>query len=312
MNRKPILIDCDPGVDDALAIYLALSHKEFDVKAITVVGGNVELNKTSANALNLIDYLGHNIKVAKGAKAPILRQLEVADHVHGESDIGDVTLKPSEKSFYGKDAFETIRDEVLEASGELHIIALGPLTNLAITFLKYPEIVSQIKQITLMGGAARGGNATPVAEFNIYVDPEAASIVFESGVPITMLGLDATHKAYITSDEIDQMIKDLKSEEAITAGKLLKFTEKLCKGYGHEGTIMHDPSAVAYVIDPSIFECEKYHVDIETKGTITRGKTVVDFDNVKKLHKNINVALNTDREKFVKIIKNMINYYNER
>lgn len=312
MNKMPILIDCDPGVDDALAIYLALSHKEFDLKAITVVGGNVSLEKTSSNALNLVEYLETDVKVAKGAEGPLLRTLTIADEVHGESGIGDVALKASSKDFYEKDAADTIRDEVLNANGELHIIALGPLTNIAITLLKYPEIKDKIKHITLMGGACRGGNVTPVAEFNIYVDPEAAKIVFESGVPITMVGIDATHKSYLTGKEVDEFAKSLSSDKAKTAIRLLKYTEQLCHGYGHEGIIMHDPTAVAYVMDPSILECTKYHVDIETKGEITRGKTVVDIDDVKKLNKNVYLALDTNREKFVKMMENMLNYYNEK
>lgn len=309
MNKMPILIDCDPGVDDTLAIYLALSHKEFDVKAITVVGGNVSLDKTASNALNLVDYLGFDVKVAKGASGPLMRSLTIADYVHGESGIGDVVLPASKKSFYEKDAVDTIKEEVDNANGELHIIALGPLTNIAVALLKYPEIKDKIKHITLMGGAARGGNTTPAAEFNIYVDPEAAKKVFESGIPLTMVGLDATHKSYLTGEEVDNLAKNYKSDKVKTAIKLLKYTEELCKNYGHDGIVMHDPTAVAAVMDPSVIMCNKYHVDIETVGEVTRGKTVVDMDDVKKLDKNVNVALDTDRQKFVKMMENMLNYY---
>ncbi|MEG2538956.1 MAG: nucleoside hydrolase [Clostridium sp.] len=312
MNKMPILIDCDPGVDDSLAIYLALSHEGFDVKAITVVGGNVSLDKTSANALNLVDYLGHDIKVAKGSNGPLVRSLEIADHVHGESGIGDVSLKASTRSFYEKNAYETIKEEAIKAKGELNIIALGPLTNLAVAIKSYPEIKTLIKGITLMGGAARGGNVTPCAEFNIYVDPEAAKIVYESGIPITQLGLDATHKAFLTGEEVDNMALSMTSDKAINAVKLLKYTQKLCEQFGNEGIVMHDPSAVAYMVDSSIFECHQYHVDIETKGTLTRGKTVVDFDNVTKKPRNVNVALNTDRIKFIDLIQSMLDYYNAK
>ncbi|MEF9952470.1 MAG: nucleoside hydrolase [Clostridium sp.] len=312
MNKMPILIDCDPGIDDSLALYLALSQEKFDVRAVTVVGGNVSLDKTSTNALNLVDYLGHDIKVAKGSNGPLIRELEIADHVHGESGIGDVSLKASTRSFYDKNAYETIKEEAIKANGELNIVALGPLTNLAIAFKSYPEIKSLIKSITLMGGAARGGNATPCAEFNIYVDPEAARIVFESGIPITMVGLDATHKAYLTGEEVDKMALSMTSDKAINAIKLLKYTQKLCEEYGNDGIVMHDPSAIAYLIDPSIFECKHYHVDIETKGTLTRGKTVVDFDNVTKKDRNVNVALNTDRIKFIDLIQSMLDYYNAK
>lgn len=312
MEKRPILIDCDPGVDDALAIYLAFSHKEFDVKAITVVGGNVSLDKTASNALNLVTYLGFDVKVSKGAEKPMLRSLTIADEVHGETGIGDVILNTSTRSFYEKDAVDTIKEEVENANGNLHIIALGPLTNIAIALLKYPEIKGKIKGITLMGGAMKGGNVTPAAEFNIYVDPEAAKIVFESGVPITMVGLDATHKCYLTGEEVDKMAKKFSGDKVDVAIKLLKYTEKLCESYGHKGIIMHDPAAVAYAMDPSILEGKEYHVDIETKGELTRGKTVVDVDNVKKLNKNVLVALNTDREKFVNMVENMLSYYEKR
>lgn len=312
MNTRPIIIDCDPGVDDALALYFAFSHKEFNIKAITVVGGNVSLDKTASNAINLVDYLGVDVKVAKGAKGPLLRNLTIADEVHGESGIGDVLLNPSNRAFYEKDAVDTIREEVISCNGDLHIIALGPLTNIATAFLKYPEIKEKINGITLMGGATKGGNVTPVAEFNIYVDPEAAKIVFESGVPITMVGLDATHKCYLTSEEVDEFAKRYSSDKVKTAIKLLKYTEKLCLSYGHNGIIMHDPTAVAYVMDQSLLNCTKYHVDIETKGELTRGKTVADIDNVKKLNKNVSVALDTNREKFVKMVEDMLNYYDKK
>lgn len=307
--RRPVIIDCDPGVDDALAILLALSSDKIDIRAITTVAGNQTIDKTTRNALNIAGYAGFTTKVAMGASKPLLRELVTAEFVHGESGTGNAVFPESGQSLYDKNAVETIYEEA-QLNEKLHIIALGPLTNIASVLLKHPDIKDKIEHITLMGGAAYGGNYKPAAEFNIYVDPEAARVVFESGVPITMIGLDVTHKAFIYEDEIMDIVSCPSRIKGIVS-ELLYSTLNICRSFGYDFAIMHDPTAVAAVIDPSLITTRTYHVDVETKGEFTTGKTVVDVYNVLKKGYNAEVGFEVDRERFVQLIKGMMMKYGE-
>lgn len=309
--KKPIILDCDPGVDDALAIMLALSSDKLDARAITTVAGNQTIEKITQNALDIIDYIGGDVKVAKGATRPIARELFTAEDVHGETGLGKLKLPRSNKLSYYKNAFETIYEEVMTSKEKLRIIAVGPLTNIAMTLITYPEIKGRIEGITLMGGAWKGGNVTPVAEYNIFTDPEAAKIVFESGVPITMMGLDVTHQAYIHENEIDELTKgDNKVSKMVR--DLLYSIHTINKHHGIDGAVMHDPLAVASVINDELVTTKLCHVDIETKGEFTRGCTVVDIDNIKEKTLNAKVGLDVDRDKFLKMIIEMIDNLDKR
>lgn len=305
--KKPIIIDCDPGTDDAIALFMALASDKLDVRAITVVSGNQTIEKTSNNALNIVDFLGKNIKVAKGAIAPMIREVFLADFVHGDSGVGNTVFPKSKRDFYEKNAVDTIYEEVVACDGKLEIVAIGPLTNIANLILKHPDVKEKIHRIVIMGGAIFGGNDTPSAEFNIYVDPEAARIVFEAGIPLVMVGLDATHQARIFESEIREM--ECYNEKGKYAAEIMDFTKPFYKSCGFNGVILHDPCALAYVIDESILKTESYHVDIETQGEITRGKTVVDIYKVTGKKPNIDVAVKVDRDKFIKLLKNLIRNY---
>lgn len=304
MNKIPVVIDTDPGVDDCIALLLALSSEKLDIKAITTLGGNVALKYTSRNALNICNYVGRNIKVAKGADKPLFRELETAEHVHGSDGLGYAKFEDSPYSLYEKNAVETIYEEAIKSEGNLNLIAVGPLTNIALLLLAYPDVKDMIKRITIMGGAIVGGNVTPEAEFNIYADPEAAKIVFEAGIPITMLGLDATEKAFIYKEEVEKILSH-KNKISEQAEKLFESSLNVAKIFGKKGAVIHDALAVASVIEPDIIKTEYIHVDIETKGEFTLGKTVAD----NKKEPNVDVALDADREKFIHMLEEMMIKY---
>lgn len=306
--KKPVIIDCDPGIDDAIALFMAFATEKLDVRAITTVAGNVNLEKTSKNALKLAEYAGYSVKVARGASKPITRELVTAEFIHGESGLVNMVFPEPTERFYHKNAYDTIYEEAINCENKLHIIALGPLTNIAITLLKYPDIKKKLNHITVMGGSTELGNHTPAAEFNIYVDPEAAKIVFESGVPITMVGLNVTSKAYATEEDLKEILSyNNKPSEFVAKSlmPLLDFFEKLDFG----GVPLHDPAAMAAVIDESLLKTKLLHVDIETRGDVTRGKTVVDVYGVTGKRPNVNVAFNIDREKFINLLKGLMKKY---
>lgn len=308
MTKKPIIIDCDPGTDDAIALFMALASKSLDVRAVTVVSGNQTLEKTAKNALDIVSFLKReDVKVAKGARGPIKREAFLADFVHGESGVGNTVFPKAKNDFYKKNAVDTIYEEAIKCEDKLEIVAIGPLTNIATLLLTYPEVKEKIHRIVIMGGAIFGGNDSPAAEFNIYVDPEAARIVFESGIPLVMVGLDATHKAKIFENEIREL--DTYNEVGKYAAEIMDFTKIFYNSLGFDGVLLHDPCALAYVIDESILKTEKYHVDIETRGEITRGKTVVDIYRVTGKEPNIEVAVDVDRERFIRLLKELIKSY---
>jgi pyrimidine-specific ribonucleoside hydrolase len=299
-NRIPVLIDCDPGHDDAVALMLAFGSGELDVLGVTAVAGNSTCANTYKNALTVLSLIGADVEVAKGADKPILRPLVTASNVHGGTGLGcvkaiEVTLKGSSRS-----AFELITQTLKAADQKIVLIPTGPLTNIAIALLACPEIKYKIERIVLMGGAARGGNRTPAAEFNIYVDPEAARIVFESGVPITMIGLDVTHKALIYPDEIQRLRKTGPIGEFV--GELMDFYSIFYRSQGFPGNPIHDALAVAAVFRPGIVKTKFLRVDVETTGEFTQGRTVVDFSGVTEKPHNCDVALEVDRDPFIKMI----------
>lgn len=304
--RQPVIIDTDPGLDDAIAITMALNADNFDVKAVTAVAGNQTLEKTSINALRLVNYYNPEIPVAKGAVKPILRELKTAAHVHGETGLGNVVLPEAKADFASEEAADIIYREAVIAKGMLKIVALGPLTNIAMVLRKYPEIKNLISELVIMGGSCGYGNDTAAAEFNIYCDPEAAKIVFESGLNITMVGLDATHQAIVYPEEMTQ-IKAIGNKASDLVSQILEYSLPVYNGFGYNGVIMHDPFAMAYAIDPTVMTSEMYHVDVETKGEFTSGKTVADVFRVTGKPANIRVGVGVDREKFVALLKKLLN-----
>lgn len=311
MLRRPVIIDTDPGVDDTIAIMLANAHPELDIKALTPVTGNVPYKYTSENALRLVKYLGMDCKVAQGAEKPLFITSEDAGDIHGKGGLGGYELPASDKSFDGY-AWDIIKEEAVKANGELEIITLGPLTNVAITFLRYPEIKPLIKRIICMGGSQYDGNVTPKAEFNIWVDPDACDIVFRSGVPIVMCGLDGTEYAYLTIDELkglqgrDTQIKELFDH-------IISFMIGRREKAGEDDKLqtIYDAITVAYVLDPSIGKTEKHSVLVETKG-INKGWTIIDRRNKDNNPLNVEVLTWADREKFRAMLEEMLEFYKNK
>jgi len=273
--RRRIIIDTDPGVDDALAIFLALSSPELMVEAITPVAGNVPLELTLPNALRLVEIAGRtDIPVAAGASRPLVRKLITAAYAHGENGLGGVQFPEPKTKPVKETAPQLIQQIVRKSPGEISIIAIGPLTNLALAFRADPQLPRMVQSIVLMGGSLSRGNVTPSAEFNIYVDPEAAQAVFRSGAPVTMVGLDVTRKAVLREEHI-RALETAGPAMSRAAGQITRATmTRIRKSSSTGGPVMHDSLAVATFLDPSIVTLRDYFVDVETAGEITAGETV--------------------------------------
>ncbi|MCT4688572.1 pyrimidine-specific ribonucleoside hydrolase RihA [Vallitalea sp.] len=308
---KPVIIDCDPGHDDAIALLLALGSEKLDVKGITTVAGNQTGDKTINNALRVLSYLDIHKEVAKGATKPLIRELITAAEVHGESGLeGPELPEPSfEKS--DKSAIELMFKIINESKEKVTLIPTGPLTNIANLLLAYPSVKDNIEEIVLMGGACFGGNWTPAAEFNILVDPEAADIVYRSGLPVTMCGLDVTHKAQVFGDEAER-IRSIGNKASKLVAELLDYFGifHMNPNFGFDGPPLHDVCAVAYVIDPSIFITKKHNVEIDISGELTVGATVVDYYDTSGKEKNVNVVFDLDRERFIDMLYDNLKKYN--
>ena len=278
MARK-IIIDTDPGQDDAVAILLALASPELEVLALTVVAGNVPLHHTQRNALMLTELAGrHDLPVHAGCDAPLRRPLVTAEHVHGRTGLDGVELPMPTRALSPGHAvdflIETLRRE---PAGTVTLVPIGPLTNIAMAFQKAPDIIPRVQEIVLMGGAYfEVGNITPTAEFNIYVDPEAAAIVFDSGVPLVVMPLDVTHKVLTSRDWVARMQRLGPVGQAVASWT--DFFERFDREkYGSEGAPLHDPSTIAWLIGPQLFSGRNINVMVETEGQYTTGMTVADW-----------------------------------
>ena len=281
MPARKIIIDTDPGQDDAVAILLALgSPKEIDVLGITAVAGNVPLELTQKNARMICELAGRpDIPVFAGSKNPLAKRLVTAEHVHGKTGLDGPTLPDPTMPLQEKHAVDFIIETLrAQPAGSVTLCPLGPLTNIASAFNQAPDIIEKVQEIVLMGGAYfEVGNITPAAEFNIYVDPEAAEIVFKAGAPITVMPLDVTHKALVTKARNDAF-RDLGTPVGIAVAEMTDFFERYDKEkYGSEGAPLHDPTVIAYLIKPKLFTGRFINVEIETKSALTRGMTVADW-----------------------------------
>jgi len=301
VQGRPVIIDCDPGHDDAIALLLAFASPELDVRAVTVVAGNQTLDKTLRNTLSVLSFAGIQTEVAAGADRPLVRPLVTAPEVHGESGLDGPALPEPALSTSPRKAWEAIIDLVRSSPQKVTLIPLGPLTNIALALRAAPDICSNIERITFMGGAARDGNWSPVAEFNIVVDPEAARIVLHSGVPITMIGLDVTHKAQLYPSDTEAL-RAMGGRVPTLVADLMDFYSRFHPRFGFQGSPMHDPCAVAAVLDPSLVTTRSLYVDVETRGELTSGQTVTDFYGVTGRAANVDVGLDIDRDRFVRML----------
>jgi inosine-uridine nucleoside N-ribohydrolase len=270
-----VIIDTDPGVDDALALLLAMRSPELTIEAITPVAGNVPLELTLPNALRLVEIAGRtDIPVAAGAKAPLMRRLVTATYAHGENGLGGAVFPEPTTKPVAEPAAEYIRRIVRKYPHEVTLITLGPLTNIAAALNSDPELAGMVRGLTMMGGSLSGGNITPAAEFNIYVDPEAARIVFQSGIPITMVGLDVTRKTSLTDEHV-RVLEAAQNPASQAAAKIGRNAINHNRERGFlVGPNMHDSLAVAAFLDPTILKWQDYYVDVETTGELTAGETL--------------------------------------
>ena len=302
---RPIIIDTDPGQDDAVAILVALAAPELDVVGITTVAGNVPQPLVTMNALKLCELVGRiDVRVFAGADQPLERELYTAEYVHGPTGIDGADLPKPVTTVSGKDAIDFIVESCLAAGDDgITLCPVGPLTNIASAIAREPTIIPKIREIALMGGGFfQGGNTTPVAEFNIYVDPDAAAIVFRSGVPITMFPLDVTHKALVLPEDLDRIRAIGTPVSAAVAGMLDFYERHDVEKYGIPGGPLHDPCVVAYLIEPSLFSGKACRVEIETDSELTIGQTVVDWWGVTGATPNAMVMSDVDRQGFIDLV----------
>ena len=306
LGAQKIIIDTDPGQDDAVAILLALaSPDEIEVLGITAVAGNVPLSLTEKNARIVCELAGRpDIPVYAGCDRPLKRKLVTAEHVHGKTGLDGPELPEPKIKLQEKHGVDFIIDTILqEPENSISLCPLGPLTNIASAILKQPKIVSRIKKIVLMGGAYfEVGNITPAAEFNIFVDPDAAKIVFEAGIDMVVMPLDVTHKALVT-EKRNEAFRQLKSPVGVAVAEMTDFFERFDKEkYGSSGAPLHDPCVTAYLINPKIFSGKKINVEIETKSELTLGMTVADWWGVTDRKANTFFVGDLDSDKFFSLL----------
>ncbi|KRV69519.1 hypothetical protein AO721_03170 [Aeromonas veronii] len=300
----PVILDCDPGHDDAIALILALASPELKVLAVTTSAGNQTPDKTLNNALRILTLLGRDdIPVAAGAPKPLARELIIADNVHGESGLDGPKLPDPAFAPQGMTGIELMARSLRESPEPVTLVPTGPLTNIALLLAAHPELKSKIARIVLMGGAAGAGNWTPAAEFNIYVDPEAADMVFKSGIPITMCGLDVTHEAQVMDEDIER-VRAITNPVAQCVAGLLDFFMIYHRDpkWGFAGAPLHDPCTIAWLLAPELFHGVECRVDIETSGEHTVGMTVVDRYGLTGKPANALVLLGLDRPGFIGLL----------
>ena len=277
MDKRKIIIDCDPGIDDAVALSYAAAHQDFfDVLAVTTVSGNQNIEQVTRNALDLTKFWGLDVPVAKGMGEPLVRKSVFAADVHGENGLGGCVLPEADRKIEEKNAVFYLRDVLMESEEKITLVCTGPLTNIALLFKLFPEVKEHIDEIVIMGGAIRGGNVTPCAEFNIYVDPEAAKIVFDSEIKLTMCGLDVTWKCNIDRKQALKL--------CLSGNKVAKFCGEMI-GFNIENTdnkyrgkaCMHDVVPLMYLIHPEFFKYEKAILDVECSDNVSRGTIISDL-----------------------------------
>ena len=311
-SAKPIILDCDPGHDDAISLILAMSSERLNPLAVTTSAGNQTPDKTLNNALRILTLLNRDdMAVAGGAVKPLARELIIADNVHGESGLDGPKLPDPSFAPLTQNAIELMAEKVRQSEVPVTLVPSGPLTNIALFIANYPELHSKIERIVLMGGAAGVGNWTPAAEFNIFVDPEAADMVFKSGIPITMCGLDVTHEAQIMDEDIER-IRAIPNPVAQCVAELLDFFMIYHRDpkWGFTGAPLHDPCTIAWLLKPELFTAQDCWVSVETKGEHTQGMTVVDRYQLTDKAPNATVLFDLDRQGFVDLIVDCLNAYN--
>lgn len=303
VSPQPIVIDCDPGVDDAIALLLALaSPDELDVIGVTTVAGNVGLERTSDNALRIVELAGRGVPVHSGCARPIMRPPTDAEHIHGETGLDGADLPPPASPLADAHAVDFLIDACGERPREVTLCAMAPLTNVALAMIKDPGFVANIGEIVLMGGAVGAGNVTPSAEFNVFADPHAASVVFAAGAKLTMIGLDVTHQAIVTTERL-AAIRAIDTPVGRAAAGLLEHYHRVdVERHGVAGSPLHDPCVIAYLLRPDLFSGREAFVEVETQGEATLGRTVVDLWGATGREANATVIEHIDADGFFELL----------
>ena len=302
MPPKRIIINTDPGVDDALAFLLALASPEIQLEALTTTQGNVTLEKATRNALSVLE-LGRasDIPVVSGSVVPLVQPLRAFAYLHGESGLGNAQLPEPKTRPVHQHAVDYLIERVLGEPGEISIFAMGPLTNIAMAIRKEPRFTKAVKELGIMGGAIlEHGNTTPLAEFNIYVDPHAAHIVFHAGIPITLVPLDVTHKCLLLQEHVDRLMQ-IPSPISRFIRDVIQVYIKDSSDFGYFGCALHDPLTLATVIAPELLTLKDYHVDVDISGGVSMGKTFADIINVTKKPANMKVVMGVRGEDFIEL-----------
>jgi len=313
MSKKPIpiILDGDPGHDDAIGWVIAGACKDLKVLGCTAVNGNCSVDKAAYNAQRVCALIGLDVPIAKGQSKPLyVEPISAPANIHGESGLDGPALPEPARELEKQTAVELMVRLLNESKEKVTIVATGPLTNVAALLVSHPEVKEKIERISIMGGGILYGNWTPAAEFNILVDPDAASIVFNCGIPVIMAGLDVTEKALVLPEDV-QTIKEIGNKVSDIVWQWLDFFYIFHKSIGYLGAPLHDPCAIMVLIHPEIFEIKDYYVQVETSGEYTKGCTVGDVYNVTANKPNVSCLMNVDRHKFIELMAGYIKNYSE-
>jgi len=304
MPSTRIIIDTDPGVDDALTFLLALASPEIELEALATVHGNIGIEKTTRNSLAVLELANaRHIPVARGCSLPLVSELRNSgEAVHGQSGIGRAILPEPQSKVVDRHAIDFLIGRILAEPNQITLFTIGPMTNLALAIRKEPRIVPALKGLVAMGGAIRqGGNVTPLAEFNIHADPHAAHIVFHSGIPMTLIPLDVTYKCLLTSADVERLNKIDSPIARFVSDATATYMGFYRKYEGFDGCVLHDPLTIAAIIAPELLTIEEHYVDVDISGGVSMGNTFADFMKVSKKPANMKVALDVRGREFVEL-----------
>ncbi len=309
MDRTKIILDCDPGHDDAVAIMLAGKSPKIDLLGITVVAGNQTLDNTQRNALNVVQCLGLDVPVYAGCGQPMIREKMTAGDIHGKTGLDGPVFEPLTRKLEPEHGVNFIIRTLMESNDPITMVTTGPMTNLGMAIRMEPRIVEKIQRIVLMGGAYTNGNVTPAAEFNIIADADAAYVCFTSGRPITMVGLDVTRKALCYPSIVERMDKVGNKASKLFVDLMKHFCKSQKEVFGWEGGPLHDPITVAYLIDPTVLTTKPMHAEIDIRSTQSYGRTNCDYFGYQKKEPNANVGIDIDVEKFWDLVEDNLRKY---
>lgn len=310
MNKRKIILDCDPGHDDAVAIILAAKNPNLELLGITVVAGNQTLENTQRNALRLVQHLDLNIPVYAGCGQPMVRDKVIAGDIHGETGLDGPVFEELNREIEADHAVNYIIKTLMNSPEKITMVTTGPMTNLGMALRMEPKILDKIQEIVFMGGSYANGNVTPAAEFNILADAEAAHVCISSGLPITMVGLDVTRKALCYPQIVERMRKVGNKASVLFADLMAFFCKTQKEVYGWEGGPLHDPITIAYLIDPTVLTTKPMNVTVDTSSSQSYGRTNCDYFDYMKKEPNVNVGIDIDVEKFWDIVEDGLKLYN--